>query len=266
MIQAEVVADSISLSGHRIVTFVLTFPRIILAEFNTHRAFSRNSASSRAIPFSKMVNSVMENPFIPIAWQKHHKGMQGFDYHEEDECPFLVYKWLTARDKAVEHAQELYSLDVTKQICNRILEPFMWHKVICTTTMDGLTNFFRLRDSEDAEIHIQRLAKCMKEALVASSPKILDQDWHKPLSTDGTLESSVANCARVSYTVVGEDKQSTPEEDQLLYIKLLESNHWSPFEHCAFPANNDYYYFNLKGWKSLRHFEHEHAKRKHIQY
>ena len=44
-------------------------PRIILAEFNTHRLFSRNSASSRAIPFKKMVQSVLENPFIPIAWQ-----------------------------------------------------------------------------------------------------------------------------------------------------------------------------------------------------
>ena len=83
MIQARILADSISERGDRITTYLLTFPRIILAEFNTHRAFSRNSASSRAIPFKKMVESVQTNPFIPIAWQKDHKGMQGTEYLSE---------------------------------------------------------------------------------------------------------------------------------------------------------------------------------------
>jgi thymidylate synthase ThyX len=80
MIQAKIVADSLNPQGDRLTTFIVTFPRIILAEFNTHRMFSRNSASSRAIPFDKMVKSVQENPFIPIVWQKDHKGMQGKEY------------------------------------------------------------------------------------------------------------------------------------------------------------------------------------------
>ena len=80
MIKAEIVADSVNTIGERITTMLVTFPRIILAELNNYRAFSRNSASSRAIPFEKMVKVVEENPFIPIVWQKDHKGMQGFEY------------------------------------------------------------------------------------------------------------------------------------------------------------------------------------------
>jgi hypothetical protein len=37
MISARVIADSKNQFGDRITTMVVTFPRIILAEFNTHR-------------------------------------------------------------------------------------------------------------------------------------------------------------------------------------------------------------------------------------
>ena len=83
MISAKIIADSKCPRGHRLTTFIVTFPRIVLAEFNTHRMFSRNSASSRAIPFKRMVKMLEENPFIPIAWQKDHKGMQGVEYLDE---------------------------------------------------------------------------------------------------------------------------------------------------------------------------------------
>ena len=84
MISAKIIADSLSPMGHRITTFVLVFPRIVLAEFNTHRMLSRNSASSRAIPFEKMLQMVKSNPFIPIRWMMEHKGMQGSDYIENE--------------------------------------------------------------------------------------------------------------------------------------------------------------------------------------
>ena len=70
LISAEILADSLNQFVERITTMKLIFPRIILAEFNTHRMFNRNSASSRAIPLHKMIKAVEENPFIPIAWQK----------------------------------------------------------------------------------------------------------------------------------------------------------------------------------------------------
>ena len=77
MIQAKIVADSINIQGDRLTTLEVVMPRYILAEFNTHSMLSKNSASSRAIPFNKMVKAVQENPFVPYAWQKDHKGMQG---------------------------------------------------------------------------------------------------------------------------------------------------------------------------------------------
>lgn len=142
-IKAEVIADSIC-GGSRITTFKLTFPRFILAELNTHRVFSKNSASSRAIPFNKMVESVNQDPFIPIAWGKHHTGMQGTEYitdQAEQEQAQII--WLRARDNAVAQATLLFNQGVTKQICNRLLEPYMWHTILLTAT--DFDNFFKLR-------------------------------------------------------------------------------------------------------------------------
>lgn len=156
MISSKIIADSIDSRNNRLTTFIVTFPRIILSEFNTHRMFSRNSASSRAIPFEKMVRSVEENPFIPIAWQKNHKGMQGTEYISETDIydygdyqipvtEILKEDWLLARDLAISQSENLYNNQVTKQLCNRLLEPFMWHTVIITSSREGLENFFELR-------------------------------------------------------------------------------------------------------------------------
>ena len=144
-ISAEIIADSISPQGHRITSFILTYPRFIHSELMTHRMFSRNSASSRAIPFEKMVQMVEEDPFIPIAWQKDHKGMQGTEYIVDDrKYENSRYDWLKARSLAVQQAKLLNESDgVTKQICNRLLEPFMWHTVLVTAT--EWENFFELR-------------------------------------------------------------------------------------------------------------------------
>lgn len=146
-ISAKIIGHSISSKGNELISYELVFPRYILPEFNTHREFSRNSASSRAIPFNKMVESVVNNTFIPIAWQKHHKGMQGKEYHNDEISErFAPNTWLRARDRALEEAKMLYNnCEVTKQLANRLLEPFMWHKVIMTTSKQGLDNFFNLR-------------------------------------------------------------------------------------------------------------------------
>ena len=67
MIKSEIVADSLAPSGVRLTTFVLTYPRFIHAEFMTHRMFSRNASSSRAIPVRKSIEMVLNNPAIPSA-------------------------------------------------------------------------------------------------------------------------------------------------------------------------------------------------------
>lgn len=144
-IEAKIVADSVNEYGNRIITYALTYPRFIHAEVMTHRVFSRNTASSRAIPLKKMIKMVQDDPFIPIAWQKDHKGMQGTEYFTQPlEIESCELEWLNAANDAVKHAKKLnYNGGVTKQLCNRLLEPFMWHTALVTAT--EYANFFNLR-------------------------------------------------------------------------------------------------------------------------
>ena len=146
-INAEIVADSLSPQGDRLTSLLITFPRFILAEVNTHRMLSKNTSSSRAIPFHKMVKAIQENPFIPIAWQKEHKGMQGSKYITEDVyIKEAIANWLTSRDNAIKQAEYLNkTCQVTKQLCNRLLEPFMWTTMLITGSRQGWDNFFNLR-------------------------------------------------------------------------------------------------------------------------
>ena len=298
-ISAEIIADSITPYGENLTTMRITFPRYILAELNTHRMLSKNSASSRAIPFEKMVKAVEENPFIPIAWQKDHKGMQGTEYLIDRKHENAVYEWLKARDYAVKQARMMNNDGVTKQLCNRLLEPFMWNTVLVTAT--DWENFFALRcpqyqtpvsrtvepqrswkdllavhsnpinaelliENKDnwtfkmqhslsgAEIHIQALAEAIWDALKESTPKKLKEgEWHIPFGDNITnkelsenlyhlggsndqlrVKIATARCARVSYTVIGEEeKKSNYQNDIKLHDRLASMGHWSPFEHCA---------------------------------
>ena len=154
LISAEIIEGSKNEFGEKIATFKLVFPRYILAELNTHRLFSKNSASSRAIPFEKMVKSVMETPFIPIAWQKDHKGMQGTEYFtEEDDIQGAISEWLESRNGQVANAKQLNKQGVTKQLCNRLLEPFLYHTVLLTAT--EFDNFFELRCPQYQDIYVK---------------------------------------------------------------------------------------------------------------
>lgn len=299
-IKAKIVADSINPQGDRITTYLLTFPRFILAELNTHRVFSKNSASSRAIPFEKMVKMVQEDPFIPIAWQKDHKGMQGTEYlTSEAELSACVNRWLAARDEAVFQTKGLHDIGLTKQLCNRLLEPFMWHTVLLTGT--EFENFFKLRcpqyfgafkswkdasnkggatfelpfefrmNDSQAEIHMQALAEAMWDAMNESTPKKLQAgEWHIPFKdsvndgkaaqaqspnialglagltlNDVRIKIATARCARLSYMTF--DGEIDYEKDIKLHDTLLESQHMSPFEHCARAMDEEEYARFRKG-------------------
>jgi len=144
-IKTEIIAGSLNEHGQKITTWVGTMPRMIWAEFLTHRCFSRNAASSRAIPALKMIANIESDPFIPVAWQKEHKGMQGTEYIEDKQEIYGVEcGWNDAMKDAVRNAKNLM-LDpcVTKQLTNRLLEPFQWYTAIFTTT--ETENFFNLR-------------------------------------------------------------------------------------------------------------------------
>lgn len=280
MISAKIVADSINSQGDRLTTYVLVFPRIVLAEFNTHRMLSRNSASSRAIPFDKMLKRVQEDPFIPIKWMKEHKGMQGSDYFTDLEVEefLLLSNWMLARDYAIKMATCLSDQGLTKQIVNRLLEPFMWHTVIVTAS--EWQNFFALRAHPAAEIHIADLAQKMLDVYNESSPKLLKAgEWHIPFGDNIEIDRlysqieadhgvydpiihadveaykdliemykvkiATARCARVSYlNFEGKDDYIA---DIKLYDMLSTSGHWSPFEHCATAMYEDEYYNDDRG-------------------
>lgn len=336
-ISAKIIADSILKPDYdnspvsRITTMIVTFPRFILAEFNTHRMFSRNSASSRAIPFEKMLEVVQNNPFIPIAWQKDHKGMQGTEYISNDggdggDLVRIEIGWEKAIQSAIEQAIWCNTHGLTKQLCNRLLEPFMWHTVIVTAT--EWENFFALRcpqyqntkylgkeapifrskkdylshyeeegnvdditwlerNKGQSEIHMMALAEAMWDAYNESTPKELKAgEWHIPFGDDinkslifniykdgeltihtkplagfsGTHDAvekwyqeqcvkiATARCARVSYTVVGEENKSDNYENDIkLHDRLVSAGHWSPFEHCAKAMTNEEYYSFVKG-------------------
>ena len=277
-IQAQIIADSFNPAGCRLTTFIIEFPRIVLAELNTHRVLSKNSASSRAIPFEKMLEMATKNPFIPIRFQKDHKGMQGTEYYEGVEHQTCVEDWLKARDSAIGSALN-FSLPVTKQLRNRLLEPFMWHKVILSST--ELENFFALRAHADAEIHISRLAEEMLVAYNASEPKYLNGgEWHIPfgdqideprlitvLSTsnggyapspfqieDAKKKIAVARCARISYlNFEGRDDYKADIE---LCNRLFANNpkHLSPTEHVAQAMSGKEWSGNFRGFKQFRKF------------
>ena len=137
---AKILCDSVTPAGHRLTTFEGVYPRIVLAEVNTHRVFTRSSASSRAIPVEKMIRRALEEPYVPTHWGKNQKGMQADEDVDPDTARAAVETWLRIRDGVVEGVKDLLGLGIHKQIANRWLEPAQWHPTLITATEWG--NFF----------------------------------------------------------------------------------------------------------------------------
>lgn len=268
MYDVKVLADSISPDKVRLTTLEATFPRFILAELNTHRMLSRNSASSRAIPTEKQIDRVLNQPFIP-EFNKRVTGMGVGEALSPRENRRMQSKWLVARDDAVRAARGL--LEVDKSRANRLLEPFMWHTAIVSAT--EWENFFALRCHPAAQPEFRKVAEMMQEAMWLSQPDKLDYgDWHLPLvdplvDLNNPLdpdewqrqlaEASAGRCARVSYDKQHEDDALQASRDR--WEQLAGFGHWSPGEHPAqavplanFPGYT--YTGNFKGWKQLRKF------------
>jgi thymidylate synthase ThyX len=249
MYEARIEKDSISPDGVRLTTFVVTFPRIVLAEFNTHRVFSRNSASSRAIPVEKRILMVESNPFVPDTFGKNQKGMQAEDHIDDEGQRQARMAWKAACQSAVAHARTLQKLEVHKQLANRLLEPFCWHTVVVTAT--EWDNFFKLRCHKNAQPEIRKVAEMMRDLYYDTKeakhePKY--GEWHLPFVDGYAYEEdptcagplvdrmkmvSAGRCARVSYLT--HDGKRDPAKDVELAQSLLKNGHMSPFEHIARP-------------------------------
>lgn len=286
MYECQIVADSVGPNGTRLTSLIITIPRIVLAELNTHRVFSRNSASSRAIPFRRQIDRLTADPFVPEEWGSNKRGMQagkpldGWRADEADET------WGRAMYSAINHARMLHEIGVHKELTNRLLEPFLPHPVLITAT--EWANFFSLRNHADAQPQIRRAAEAMQAAMEASEPRELQGgDWHLPfigaderssLGLERAIAVSVGRCARLSYLT--HDGVRDPAKDVALAESLLRNGHMSPFEHVAqaidlerwqrmtrivsvlraeeahpvdlLPWESLLYSGNLRGWRQLR--------------
>lgn len=218
---------------------------------------SRNSASSRAVPTSKLIDRALNDPAVPSEWGRNKAGMSADVNLAEEDAERAKAIWLEARDHAVETARKLQTLNVHKQILNRILEPFLWHTVIVTAT--DWRNFFDLRCAPNAQPEIRQAAIAMRTAIEESVPKLVQMgEWHLPLVQEDEHAMDIemrkklaaARCARVSYLT--HDGTRDPAKDIELYDRLKADRHLSPFEHVATPANDVDFHANFRGWVQQR--------------
>lgn len=249
-IKAKIVADSVNTSGDRITTYELEYPRFIHSELMTHRLFSRNAMSSRAVPIDKMLEQVRDTPASPIHWGINKSGMQASEEHPDvGRCEDL---WKSSAHSVSMLAEVLKSENLHKQIVNRLLEPFQMMKVVVTAT--EYQNFFWLRLDEDAQPEILELAAVMKSAYDESEPEVLQSgEWHTPyvehkrypeeliykvdglsVNPEQAIAISSSCCAQVSYRNI----DNTYEKAMTVYERLGVGGskiHASPFEHVASP-------------------------------
>ncbi len=270
MIEAKIITDSISPHRVRLTSFVLEYPRFIHSELMTHRVFSRNASSSRAIPVEKILSRIKENPAMPIHWGLNEKGMQA--NKEADAMTGEVCKalWLQARDAAVDIAISLAGMGIHKQVVNRLLEPFSHIAVVLTAT--EFDNFFSLRCHPDAQPEIRVLAEQMRDLYYSKVPsRVMNGQWHLPFikpeervapgnydtkigspkNENMLIKASVARCARVSY-LTHDKKNPSISDDVVLHDRLLTSRHLSPFEHVCTPSSTLGFCGNFRGWIQYR--------------
>lgn len=271
-IKATIIRDSIyTPTKSRITTFEIEYPRFILAEFNTHRMLSRNTASSRAIPVEKMHQHIRDNTAIPVVWGQNQRGMQADHEILPDIQRYAQLTWTEARDSALRYSRLLADFDVHKQITNRLTEPFQIVKTVVTAT--EWENFFWLRDHKDAQPEFRELAHTMHELYSANQPDPLKWgEWHLPyvktirahnheqvfvdeqtgleIGLEDAIMVSASCCAQVSYR----QQDTTLEKAKRIYHQLIESKpaHASPVEHQATP---------ISAWNTLENMGISHQDR-----
>ena len=246
---ATVIARTKNPMNSRVITTLeLIYPRFIHSEFMTHRMFSRNASSSRAIPIHRLIE---EATVTPTHWMPNGKGMvNNAEITDATEVAKYEAYWELARTDSISNALYLEELGLHKQIVNRLLEPFSFIKVVVTAT--DWDNFFKLRLADDAEPHMRDLAKAMKDAMDKVAPVV--GFIHAPYCEEGykTPTHSAARCARVSYNKHDGTKPSS-DDDIKLAGTLMEGHHMTPFEHFCYATSKDSYHANLKGWYSHRY-------------
>lgn len=280
-IDAKILADTISTNGARITTFEVLCPLHAHVHMLTHRAFSRNAQSNRAIPSKIVIKD--RAVYVPSFWGKNKKGMspKGEEITGLKKVLAIII-WNSTSMVCKLSVRLLSALGLHKETANRLISPFLMVNSIITAT--DFDNFFNLRISEHAQHDISILATKMKKLLDESAPVI--SNVHAPLVHDREKEElyeyaksiystydisggrmklyAIANrifnniivqavvgrCARVSYST--HNGFIDINKDINLHDLLLKDRHMSPFEHVAVASGCDDRHANLKGWYSYR--------------
>lgn len=282
-ISAKVVADSETVADGelvRLATIEARYPRFIHAEVMTHRMFSRNASSSRAIPVKRAIRMIREDPAMPIHWGANQPGMQADQELGSIAKAVMRFLWLAGMWIMTTIALLADRLGAHKQIVNRLCEP--WAHITVVISATEWANFFMLRRHRDAQPEIRALADAIYLAMKDSDPSYLvEGEWHLPYidenydlrearvyaaqignrdSNGSRVEAieilkmmSAARCARVSY-LTHDGKNPTVEQDVALYKRLAGSSpiHASPLEHQATPTGSTAFVANFRGWKQFR--------------
>ena len=258
---ARIISDSVNQYGERLTTFEIKVHRYIWSEFLTHRVFARNAASSRARPIQKVIDSVCDDIAVPLVWGTAQPGMQAGPPLEGDLLNEALDVWIEAASAAVDYATILQNMNVSKEVVNRVLEPYSYTTAIITGS--EFQNFFTQRCNSDAQAEIRIPAEKMRELYESSEPKLLKQnEWHLPyiqenekyFDTENLKKLSAARCARVSY--LSHDGKRDVSKDFELFTRLVTHGHWSPLEHVCRPADleeNPVGPFARERWHCFRH-------------
>lgn len=267
-ISAKIIADSINSSGNRITTFELEYPRWILAEVDTHRMLSKNTASSRAIPISTILEQVEKDPAMPVEWGANNPGMVSHTLLDTVQQKVANALWKAAAKSAAAFAGVLgdkFGLNAHKQLVNRLVETFTMSKTVMTGT--EFANLFNLRNHSDAQPEFFELASCMERARNQSTPKQLKPgEWHLPyvdfidgkyfasgveLDLETAKQVSASCCAQVSYRKLDDSVDKAVKVFEMLKLSDPEyrQKHSSPVEHQATPMDDYSKSFNPDTWQ-----------------
>lgn len=256
---AKVIADSIGPSGVRLLSVLCSYPLMVHAEHLRHRCFSFSVASNRAIPTRLILRQVIDNPVVPVWFGKNQGGMSAREELTGWRLTLARWSWLAARWPAIAIVWLMLRIGLHKQIANRILSPWQWVTVLVTGT--DWENFFALRCHPDAQPEMRRAAELMRDAIVESKPQSLGAgQWHLPFVDITEMYAgdddqqlclfSAARCARVS--LVRQDERKSAKDEIAMAEKLMNSGHYSPFEHAAQALVAPWREANLRGWRSFR--------------
>lgn len=267
-IEAKVVLKSKSeLTGKELITMELTYPRFIHAELMTHRVFSRNASSSRAIPVKRLVDMALEDPAFFVHIGKNQPGMQANEEVADEIKDKFYSEWVELAKVSSEYALRWANdYGIHKQVVNRVMEP--WHHIKVLVTATEWENFFDLRCHKDAQPEIQLLAYKIRDAINEEEAKVLkEHEWHLPYvrpseklsySIMDQIKMSVARCARVSYmNHDGSDPDIAKDIELHDKLVVMKPAHSSPAEHQAFPLHGNIftdsvYSSNLISWVQYR--------------